>query len=41
MFAINLIGYGSIVMWNNMEQFHKKIEPTLEYYKREMPEIMY
>lgn len=41
MFAINLIGHGSIVMWNNMEQFHKEIEPTLEYYKRDMPEIMY
>lgn len=41
MFAVNLIGHGSIVMWNNMEQFHKEIEPTLEYYKREMPEIMY
>ena len=41
MFAINLIGHGSIVMWNNIEQFHKEIEPTLEYYKREMPEIMY
>lgn len=40
-FAVNLIGHGSIIMWNNMAQFHNEIEPTLEYYKREMPEIMY
>lgn len=39
-FAVNLIGYGSIIMWNNMEQFHNEIEPTLEYYKRDMPEKM-
>lgn len=41
MFAVNLIGHGSIIMWNNMAQFHNEIEPTLEYYKREMPEIMF
>lgn len=40
-FAINLIGHGSIIMWNNMAQFHNEIEPTLKYYKREMPEIMF
>lgn len=41
MFAVNLIGHGSIIMWNNMAQFHNEIEPKLEYYKREMPEIMF
>lgn len=41
MFAVNLIGHGSIIMWNSMAQFHNEIEPTLEYYKREMPEIMF
>lgn len=40
-FAINLRGHGSIVMWNNMNQFHNEIEPTLMYYARKMPEIMY
>lgn len=40
-FAVNLIGHGSIIMWNNMTQFHNEIEPTIEYYKREMPEIMF
>lgn len=40
MFAVNLIGHGSIIMWNNMVQFHNEIEPTLEYYKRDMPEMM-
>ena len=40
MFAVNLIGHGSIIMWNNMVQFHNEIEPTLEYCKRDMPEMM-
>lgn len=40
-YFVNLIGHGSIIMWNNMQQFHEDIEPKLEYYKRDMPEIMY
>lgn len=39
-YAINLIGHGSLVMWNNMNQFHSGVEPGLEYYKRNMPEFM-
>lgn len=38
---INLLGHGSIVMWNNMKQFHEEIEKNLEYYMRDLPEIMY
>ena len=40
MYVINLIGHGSIIMWNSMRQFHENIEPTLEYYCRKMPEYM-
>lgn len=40
-YFVNLIGHGSIIMWNDMQQFHEDIEPKLKYYKREMPEIMY
>ena len=39
-YAINLIGHGSIIMWNNMKQFHETIEPKLSYIKRPMPEYM-
>ena len=39
-YIINLIGHGSIIMWNDMQQFHEDIEPKLEYYKRNMPEFM-
>lgn len=39
-YIINLIGHGSIIMWNNMQQFHDNIEHTLQYYKRPMPELM-
>lgn len=39
-YAINLVGHGSIIMWNNMKQFHEDIEPTLEYCCRNMPEYM-
>ena len=39
-YVINLIGHGSIIMWHDMQQFHKDIEPTLAYYKRHMPEYM-
>lgn len=37
---INLIGHGSIIMWNNMQQFHEDIEPKLEYCCRNIPEYM-
>ncbi len=40
-YIINLIGHGSIIMWNNMSQFHNKIEPTLKYCRRIMPEYMH
>lgn len=39
-YAINLVVHGNIIMWNNMKQFHKDIEPTLEYCCRNMPEYM-
>lgn len=39
-YRINLIGHGSILMWNNMQQFHENIEPELKYCKRNMPEFM-
>lgn len=39
-YVINLIGHGSIIMWNDMQQFHEDIEPKLEYYKRNIPEYM-
>lgn len=39
-YIINLIGHGSIIMWNDMQQFHEDIEPTLAYYKRNIPEYM-
>ena len=39
-YIINLIGHGSIIMWNNMKQFHETIEPKLNYIKRSMPEYM-
>ena len=39
-YVINLIGHGSIIMWNDMQQFHEDIEPKLAYYKRNTPEYM-
>lgn len=39
-YIINLIGHGSIIMWNSMTEFHTEIEPTLNYKKRIMPEYM-
>ncbi len=39
-YKLNLIGHGSIIMWNNMKQFHNDIEPTLQYCKRQLPEYM-
>lgn len=39
-YIINLIGHGSIIMWNDMQQFHEDIKPKLAYYKRNTPEYM-
>lgn len=40
-YKINLKGHGSLIMWDNMENFHKNIEPNLEYIPRSLPEKMY
>lgn len=39
---INLLGHGSILMWNNMSQFHTNIEDSIPvlYYKRQLPEYI-
>ena len=40
-YTVNLIGHGSIVMWNNMSDFHSIYEKNLIYYKRTLPEVMF
>lgn len=39
-YVLNLKGHGAIIMFNNMDQFHTEIEPTLKYIPRKLPELM-